>query len=123
MNEEHWLLEMVEAMPDGVVIVDQLGAMMLVNREMERLLGYSRDEMLGNSVEVLLPEELRSVHVEHRVAYQEAPHRRAMGRGLQLVARRADGSLFPVEISLAPAQLAGQRVVIATVRDVTARGP
>ncbi len=119
MNEEHWLLEMVEAMPDGVVIVDQLGAMMLVNREMERLLGYSRDEMLGNSVEVLLPEELRSVHVEHRVAYQEAPHRRAMGRGLQLVARRADGSLFPVEISLAPAQLAGQRVVIATVRDVT----
>ena len=119
MNEEHWLLEMVEAIPDGVVIVDQLGAMMLVNREMERLLGYSRDEMLGNSVEVLLPEELRSVHVEHRVAYQEAPHRRAMGRGLQLVARRADGSLFPVEISLAPAQLAGQRVVIATVRDVT----
>ena len=119
MNEEHWLLEMVEAMPDGVVIVDQAGAMMLVNREMERLLGYSRDEMLGNSVEVLLPEELRSVHVEHRVAYQEAPHRRAMGRGLQLVARRADGSLFPVEISLAPAQLAGQRVVIATVRDVT----
>ncbi|MGB8857927.1 MAG: PAS domain S-box protein [Ilumatobacteraceae bacterium] len=120
MNEEHWLLEVVEAMPDGVVIVNAAGEMLLVNREMERLLGYSRDELLGKPIEMLLPDELRGAHVNHRTTYQAAPTRRGMGRGLPLAARCADGSVFPVEISLAPAEVAGDQVVIATVRDVTA---
>lgn len=120
MNEEHWLLEVVEAMPDGVVIVNQAGEILLVNREMERLVGYAREELLGNTVEILLEEDLRAVHVGHRAGFQAAPHRRAMGHGLQLTARRADGTTFPVEISLAPAQVGGNGVVIATVRDVTA---
>ncbi len=120
MNEEHWLLEVVEAMPDGVVIVDYSGEMILVNREMERLLGYPREELLGQRVEMLLPGDLRTMHEAHRDSYQVAPHRREMGRGLDLKAQRKDGSVFPVEISLAPAELTGRQVVIATVRDVTA---
>lgn len=120
MNEEHWLLEVVEAMPDGVVIVDYSGEMILVNREMERLLGYPREELLGQRVEMLLPGDLRTMHEAHRASYQVAPHRREMGRGLDLKAQRKDGSVFPVEISLAPAELTGRQVVIATVRDVTA---
>jgi PAS domain S-box-containing protein len=120
MNETHWLLEVVEAMPDGVVIVNHAGEMVLVNREMERLLGYSRAELLGQQVEMLIPTNVRTAHVSHRSKYQSAPTRRGMGRGLQLVARRADGSTFPVEISLAPAEVAGATVIIASVRDVTA---
>ena len=87
MNEEHWLLEVVEAMPDGVVIVNESGEMVLVNREMERLLGYSREELLGNNVDMLLPEQLQRSHSAHRSGYQAAPHRRAMGHGLELSAR------------------------------------
>ncbi len=120
MNEEHWLLEVVEAMPDGVIIVNDAGEMLLVNREVERLLGYTREELLGNTVEMLLEEDARAIHLGHRAGFQAAPHRRAMGHGLQLTARRADGTNFPVEISLAPAQVAGNGVVIATMRDVTA---
>jgi len=120
MNEEHWLLEVVEAMPDGVVIVNDDGEMLLVNREVERLLGYRREELLGQPVDMLLPVALRGAHEHHRARYGEQPHRRAMGHGMQLTALRADGSTFPVEISLAPAEVAGESVVIATVRDVTA---
>jgi PAS domain S-box-containing protein len=120
MKEEHWLVEVVDAMPDGVVIVDASGEMVLVNREMERLLGYDREEMLGNSVEMLLPIEIHDAHVAHRHGFRANPHRRSMGAGLDLSAQRKDGSVFPVEISLAPAQVAGEPVVIATVRDVTA---
>ena len=120
MEEDHWLLEVVEAMPDGVVIVDHEGEMVLVNREIERLLGYRRDDLLGKHVEMLLPEALRHIHERHRRGYVVEPHRRAMGHGMQLTALRADGTVFPVEISLAPATVAGDHVVIATVRDVTA---
>ncbi|MFZ4719013.1 MAG: PAS domain-containing sensor histidine kinase [Ilumatobacteraceae bacterium] len=120
INEDRWLLEVVEAMPDGVVIVNVEGEMRLVNREMERLLGYSRDELLGQRVEMLLPAEIRTVHHSHRSGFNDNPHRRAMGAGLDLSAQRKDGSVFPVEISLAPTEISGEKVVIATVRDVTA---
>ena len=84
INEDRWLLEVVEAMPDGVVIVNVEGEMRLVNREMERLLGYSRDELLGQRVEMLLPAEIRTVHHSHRSGFNDNPHRRAMGAGLVL---------------------------------------
>ena len=119
MEVENWLLEVVEAMPDGVVIVNSSGEMMLVNREVERLFGYQREELLGQPVEALIAVDLRGVHVTHRDNYYAAPHRRSMGHGLDLTALRRDGSIFPVEISLAPAQVVGATVVIATVRDVS----
>ncbi len=119
LPKEHWLLEVVDAMPDGVVIVDLDGMMMLVNREMERLIGFTREEMLGNPVEMLLPAELDRSHRAHREDYARNPHRRSMGAGLSLAARRKDGSVFPVEVSLAPSEIESQEVVIASVRDVT----
>lgn len=117
---DHRLLEVVEAMPDGIVIVDGDGLIVLVNREMERLVGYAREQMLGQAVEMLIPGNLRDEHVSNRADFAAAPHRRSMGLGLDLAAQRQDGSSFPVEIALAPADLDGERVVIATVRDVTA---
>ena len=120
MNDENWLLEVMEAMPDGVVIVDETGAIVLVNREVERLLGYSRDQLLGRSVEILIPTDIAETHATHRETFQQSSQRRAMGRGLDLAARRADGSTFPVEISLAPAVVGGRDLVIASLRDVTA---
>lgn len=107
-------------MPDGVVIVDETGAIVLVNREVERLLGYSREELLGRSVEMLIPTDIAETHATLRQTFQQSSQRRAMGRGLELAARRADGSTFPVEISLAPAVVGGRDLVIASLRDVTA---
>jgi len=121
VNAQPALLEVLEAMPDGVVIVDQHGRIVLVNREVERMLAYSRGELLGQTVEMLLPVEMQEAHVGHRVAFVADPHRRAMGEGLSLLARRSDGSTFAVEISLAPANVSGDDVVIAIVRDVTAK--
>ncbi|MFM7686479.1 MAG: PAS domain S-box protein [Actinomycetota bacterium] len=115
----HWLLEVVEAMPDGVVIVNTDGDIVLVNRETERMMGYDRKELLGRKVEVLLEDDVRAAHEHHRASFAASPHRRSMGAGLQLSARRKDGSVFPVEISLSPASVADDEVVIATVRDVT----
>ena len=119
MDESNWLLEVLEAIPDGVVIADKNGVMLLVNRELERITGYERTEILGSTVEVLIPHDVVGRHEGHRLGYRANPHRRAMGHGMELSARRKDGSVFPVEISLAPAEVAGDTVVIATVRDVT----
>lgn len=120
VKDKHRLLEVVEAIPDGVVIVDGGGRIVLVNREMERLVGYTREQLLGQPVEMLIPGDLRGEHVSNRENYSANPRRRAMGHGLDLAAQRQDGSTFPAEIALAPANLDGVRVVIATVRDVTA---
>lgn len=119
MDEQEALLEVVEAMPDGVVVVDHNGKMVLVNRELERLVGYDRDQLLGQPVEMLLPEDLRESHVGHRLGFAAETRRYAMGNGLNLTAVRKDGTAFPVEIALAPAHISAARVVIATVRDVT----
>ncbi len=110
----------MEAMPDGIVIVDDEGTILLVNREIERMLGHSRADLLGRNVDTLVPGELAAPHAAHRRGFVEASRRRAMGRGLDLHARRADGSTLPVEISLAPAEVGGEQVVIAAVRDVSA---
>lgn len=120
MDDGRSLLEVIEAMPDGVVIVATDGEILLVNREMEHILGYLRADMLGQPVDMLLPESLRATHVAHRAGFHAAPRRREMGRGMTLTAQRADGTTFPVEISLAPAEVGGRSVVIASVRDVTA---
>lgn len=119
-EQEHRLVEVVEAIPDGVVIVDHEGRMVLVNRELERMVGYTRQQMLGERVEMLIPTAQRATHVHNRAEFNAAPRRRSMGLGLDLAAQRKDGSTFPVEIALAPAELDGEQVVIATVRDVTA---
>jgi PAS domain S-box-containing protein len=111
----------LDAAPDSIVIANTNGQIVLVNRQTESLFGYMREELMGMPVENLLPEHFRSIHVAHRAIYTAAPQARPMGVGLDLIARRKDGSEFPVEISLSPLSAAGQDLVIATVRDLTDR--
>ena len=93
---------LLEAAPDAMVIVDRDGRMLLVNSQTESIFGYSREELLNQPVEILIPEKFRQKHPQHRDAYHRAPHPRPMGIGLELLGRRKDGSTFPVEISLSP---------------------
>ncbi len=104
-----------------MVIVDQTGRMLLVNSQTESMFGYRREELLNQPVEILIPENFRRKHLQHREAYHEAPHPRAMGSGLELLGRRKDGSTFPVEISLSPLEEEGGVLVTAAIRDVTER--
>ncbi len=112
--------ELLEAMPDPVVIVED-GQIVLANREAEKKFGYSHDALLGQPIEVLLPERFRTVHVGHRQGYERNPHTRPMGIGLELFARRRDGTEFPVEISLSPSESDGHKLVISIIRDISDR--
>ena len=113
---------LLESAPDGVVIVDAAGLIQIVNRQTEVLFGYPRAELLGQPVEVLLPERFRGRHVGHRTGYQGDPHTRPMGTGLELFGLRRDGSEFPLEISLSPMSSEdGETLIISNIRDVTAR--
>lgn len=112
---------MVMASPDAVVVVDASGRVQLANPAVERLLGYRPDQLVGEHVEVLLPETLRAGHQGHRHAFMEDPAARQMGSGLALLARRADGSTIAVDISLVPVVVDEKNMVGAFVRDVTER--
>ena len=112
---------LVEAAPDGMVMVDDQGRIVLVNRQVEELFGYGRIDLLGRPVEVLLPEGLRQGHRAHRTGFWAEPRTRTMGAGLGLWGRRSDGAEFPIEISLSPLQTDAGVRVIAAVRDITAR--
>ena len=90
---------MLETAPDAMVIIDSDGSIALINNQAEKMFGYSRDELLGKPVETLLPDRLRMRHRQHRGKFAEDPSLRPMGSGLDLFARRRDGSEFPVEIS------------------------
>ncbi len=110
---------LLEGAPDAIIVVDGEGVIRIVNQQTETLFGYSRDELLGRSIEMLVPDRVRHRHQGHRMAYLAAPERRPMGIGLQLNGRRRDGSEFPAEISLAPVQTPQGTYVTAAVRDVT----
>jgi PAS domain S-box-containing protein len=112
---------LLEAAPDGMVGVDSRGRIVFVNGQAERMFGYSRNDLLGQPVEVLAPESVRDMHPAHRARYFQAPTTRPMGVGLQLAGRRRDGTEFPAEISLSSLEGADGTVVIAAVRDVSER--
>lgn len=112
---------LLEAAPDAIVIADADGRIILVNAQTERLFGYPRQRLIGEKVEVLVPERYRGHHVGHRSAYGNEPRIRPMGADLDLFGLRADGTEVPVEISLSPVSDADGRLVIAAIRDVTAR--
>jgi PAS domain S-box-containing protein len=113
--------QLVESAPDGIVVADRHGIITLVNRRIEELFGYDRGALIGQPVEMLLPEADRQVHTAHRLRYVAGPRVRPMGGDLDLWARRSDGAKFPVEVSLSPLDPGGEQLVIATVRDVSAR--
>ncbi len=110
---------LLESAPDALVVIDAHGHITLVNHQTEALFGYRRDELVGQSVDVLVPIGLRPIHAAHRDVYARAPTPRPMGSGTQQRARRKDGSEFPAEVSLSPVQSASGPSVIATVRDLT----
>ncbi len=113
--------DLLESAPDAIVIVDKDGCIQLVNAQSEKLFGYSRAELMGQAVEVLMPNRFRASHVRHRELYARSPHGRAMGVGLELFGRRKDGSEFPIEVSLSPLATAGGTLVSSAIRDVTDR--
>jgi PAS domain S-box-containing protein len=110
-----------EASPSGVILVDHGGLIVLVNSHAEELFGYSREELIGKVVDILVPERFASHHPDHRARFLAAPTTRAMGAGRELFARRKDGSEFPVEIGLNPIQTPQGPLVLANVVDISAR--
>jgi PAS domain S-box-containing protein len=112
---------LLEAAPDAMVCVDGDGRIALVNAQAERLFGYGRDELVGQPVEILVPDAVRAVHPGHRAGYTADPRPRPMGAGMELAGRRRDGSTFPAEISLSAIDTEKGPLVTAAVRDVTER--
>jgi hypothetical protein len=113
--------QLLEAAPDAIVGVDDKGQIVLVNSQTEALFDYRREDLLGEEVELLVPERFREAHPAHRNAYFAEPRTRPMGAGLELYGRRQDGSEFPAEISLSSIETAEGRLATAAIRDVTAR--
>jgi PAS domain S-box-containing protein len=111
----------VESAPNGMVMIDGEGRIILVNRQTEKLFGYGRDELIGQPVEVLVPERIRGKHIEYRSSFFAKPTVRAMGVGRDLYGRRKDGSEFPVEIGLNPIESEGGMVVLSAIVDITER--
>jgi two-component system cell cycle sensor histidine kinase/response regulator CckA len=112
---------LLEGAADAIVLVAQDGVIRLVNAQAEKLFGYSRDELLGQRVEVLVPERVRDLHPTHRAAYFKNPVTRPMGADLELTALRKDGTEFPVDIALASIEMDDEVLVSAAVRDISDR--
>jgi PAS domain S-box-containing protein len=112
---------LVDSAPDGILLADEEGSIVFANRQLAVQFGYEPDELIGGSVEDLVPDQLREVHRAHRNRYRGEPRLRAMGAGLSLFGRRRDGTEFPVEISLSPLSTADGLRVVAVLRDVTDR--
>ncbi|MEO6030025.1 MAG: PAS domain S-box protein, partial [Candidatus Binatia bacterium] len=118
---EEGFRNLLESAPDGMVIADAAGCITFANAQTEVLFGFPRAELIGQSIETLVPERLRDSHAAHRTSYLCGPRLRPMGAGLALHGRRRDGSEFPIEISLSPLETEGGTLVTAAIRDITER--
>ena len=113
--------ELLESTPDGIVMVNPTGHIVIANSQAERLFGYDSGGMRGMSVDLLLPERYRHAHVAHRSNYFVQPRKRAMGSGLDLAGLRCDGTEFPIEISLSPLRTEETAFVMSAIRDISER--
>ena len=115
------LATILEAIPDAVAAVNQQGVIIQVNSQTEALFGYTRDELIGQKIETLVPERQRPQHHLQREHFHQQPKIRRMGSGLDLSGRRRDGTEFPVEISLSPVATADGMMVLRVIRDISDR--
>jgi len=120
-DHEQRFRQIVESVTNGMVMIDRIGRIALVNAEAERQFQYSRDELIGQPIEVLLPERYRANHPAQRDGFFTAPSVRAMGRGRELFALRHDGTEFPVEIGLNPVHIQDELFVLSSIVDITER--
>lgn len=124
MDEEFGVAEyraVFDSAPDGIVVVDHEGRIRDLNPRALEQFGYEREELIGEKIEVLVPDRQKRFHREERRSYMKGPAARPMGVGLELAGRRKDGATFPVEISLSPMESGERTFVISVVRDVTER--
>jgi len=119
-SEERFRLA-VETCPNGMMMCDEAGTMVMVNSEVERLFGYRREELIGRSVDILVPERLRRQHLRHRDHFARHTERRPMGHNRDLMGLRKDGSEFPVEIGLNPIRTRDGIIVLSTIVDISER--
>ncbi len=112
---------LLESAPDAALVIDPTGKIVLSNRQTSKLFGYERDELLGNNIEMLLPNDVRGAHVDHRRVYNAQPAARPMGQGRDLYAQRKDGTSVAVDISLSPVETDNGFLVFALVRDASER--
>ena len=121
VRAERRFRELLEAAPDAIIEVDEDGRILTLNAVTEKSFGYSREELLGQTVDVLVPDHVRANHAGYRSKYRSHPVTRPMGSGLELLGRRKNGSTFPVEISLSPVKSQDGFRVTAVIRDITER--
>lgn len=113
--------ELLDAVPDAMIVVGTDGRMLVVNTVAVQMFGYPRAQLIGRPVEMLLPERHRARHRKHRKGYAAGPGLRAMGIGMELTALRSDGAEVPVEITLSPIKTPSGTLVVGAIRDVTER--
>jgi len=121
LKREQQLRSLIETALNGVIVVDGKGTISFVNAMAEKLFGYSRSELVGQNIEVLVPDRFVKAHSALRTSYMQSSQTRAMGVGRELYARRKDGSEFPVEVGLNPLHGERRRAILATVVDISER--
>ena len=120
-NSEAQFRSVLESAAEGILLTDSTGAILLVNRRVEELFGYTREELFGQSVDMLLVDAQRTLHAAHRQDYYAEPASRSMGIGMEVFGQRKDGSMFPIEVSLSYMRNDGELQVMALVSDISER--